>query len=64
MSTDNNEKVVEGLVQTKQFDKIVPYCQKTGYKPNFIELLKKIVPTNPDVAMSFATMLGSREGGK
>ena len=36
MSEGNNEKVVEGLVQTKQFDKIVPYCQKSGFKPNFI----------------------------
>ena len=52
------------MVETKQFAQIIPYCQKTGFKPNFLDILKKIVPVNPEAAMGFATMLSSREGGR
>lgn len=52
------------MVETKQFSQIIPYCQKTGFKPNFLDILKKIVPVNPEAAMGFATMLSSREGGR
>lgn len=34
-SSGNNEKVIQGMVETKQFAQIIPYCQKTGFKPNF-----------------------------
>lgn len=30
------DKVIQGLVETEQFDKILPYCQQTGYKPDWI----------------------------
>ncbi len=61
---DNNEKVIQSMVETKQFAQIIPFCQKTGFKPNFVDILKKIVPVNPEAAMGFATMLASREGGR
>jgi clathrin heavy chain len=40
------DKVIQGLIETNQMDKIMPYCQKTGYSPDFIKILRQIMPFN------------------
>ena len=39
------------------FGKIVPYCAKFGYKPNFVFILQNLVHSNPKAAQEFGTQL-------
>jgi hypothetical protein len=39
-SGDAHEKVVQCLLATAEYGKIVPYCAKFGYKPNFVFILQ------------------------
>lgn len=52
-----NIKVVSCLAELGQFDKILPYCQKVGYLPDFTNLIQNLVRVNPDKASEFATSL-------
>ena len=60
---DSHDKVLQGLIQTGQFDKIIPYCQKTNYSPDFTKLLRAVVPLNSEAAVGLAKMITNREGG-
>ena len=60
---DSHDKVIQGLIQTNQLDKIMPYIQRTNYAPDFIKILRNIVPLNPEAAVSLAKMITNREGG-
>jgi len=62
-SPDSHEKIIQGLIQTGNFDKIMPYCQRTNYSPDFIKILRNMVPMNPEAAVGFAKMITNREGG-
>lgn len=50
-------KVVACLAELGQFDKILPYCQKVEYQPDFTDLIQNLVRVNPDKASEFATSL-------
>jgi clathrin heavy chain len=50
-----------GLVETQQFDKIIPYCQQTNYKPDFMKILRSVVPINSQAALSLAQMISVRD---
>lgn len=50
-------KVVSCLAELGQFDKILPYCQKVGYEPDYTNLIQNLVRVNPDKASEFATLL-------
>lgn len=52
-----NIKVVSCLAELGQFDKIMPYCEKVGYKPDYTNLIQNLVRVNPDKASEFATSL-------
>ncbi|CAI5760574.1 unnamed protein product [Candida verbasci] len=52
-----NIKVVSCLAELGQFDKILPYCQKVNYNPDFTNLIQNLVRVNPDKASEFATSL-------
>lgn len=52
-----NIKVVSCLAELGQFDKILPYCQKVGYQPDYTNLIQNLVRVNPDKASEFATSL-------
>jgi len=56
-------KVVAGFAETGQFEKILPYCAKTGYQPDFVQLLHHMVRINPEKGAEFATTLANQEGG-
>ena len=58
-------KVVQCLAELGQFDKILPFCDKVGYQPDFTHLIQNLVRVNPDKASEFATLiLGSELGLK
>lgn len=61
---DNPERVVQGLVETQQFDKILPYAEKCGKDINFNQVISAVVPVNADAALGLAKLLTNREGGQ
>lgn len=56
-------KVVAGLAETGQFDRILPYAAQTGYQPDYIQLLQHIIRTNPEKGTDFAQALANSEQG-
>jgi len=52
------------MVETGQFDKILPFCKKSGYNPNYINILRSLVLVKPDYAHEFAKIVCNRDGGK
>lgn len=52
-----NIKVVSCLAELGQFDKILPYCERVGYHPDYTNLIQNLVRINPDKASEFATSL-------
>lgn len=50
-------KVVSSLAELGQFDKILPYCERVDYHPDFTHLIQNLVRVNPDKASEFATLL-------
>lgn len=52
---------MQGLIEANQFDKILPYCQQTGYKPDFLQILRAVVPSNAAAAKSLALMMTERD---
>lgn len=54
-------KAVTCFGELGQFDKILPYCQKVGYTPDFTMLLRNIVSVNPEKGAEFATQLVSQQ---
>lgn len=50
-------KVVECLAGLGQYDKILAYCEKVGYSPNYAILVQNILRVNPDAAAEFAAQL-------
>jgi clathrin heavy chain len=56
-------KVVAGLAETGQFEKILPYAKQVGYQPDYAGLLQNIIRVNPEKGAEFATALANSEGG-
>ena len=50
-------KVIQCFMETGQFDKIMVYCQKVSYTPDWGILLTHIVRANPAAALEFAQKL-------
>eukprot|EP00824_Muranothrix_gubernata_P013157 TRINITY_DN2754_c0_g1_i2.p1 TRINITY_DN2754_c0_g1~~TRINITY_DN2754_c0_g1_i2.p1 ORF type:complete len:1581 (-),score=427.08 TRINITY_DN2754_c0_g1_i2:505-4755(-) len=60
----NPEKVVQGFVQTGQFEQIIPFCKRSNYNPDFVGIITKVCPVNPEAALNLAKLACNREGGK
>ncbi|KAH3900868.1 probable Clathrin heavy chain [Saccharomycodes ludwigii] len=52
-----HNKVVTSLAELQQFDKILPYCAKVNYQPNFTVLISSLLRSSPDKASEFAISL-------
>ncbi|KAJ1673973.1 Clathrin heavy chain, partial [Spiromyces aspiralis] len=50
-------KVVLCFAQAGHFDKIIQYCQKVNYQPDWVLLLQQVTRADPDKAKDFATSL-------
>lgn len=57
LRSDSSEAVIEGFVETGQFDKITPYLQKSGKTVDFVKVLTGLVPRNPEAGLGLAKML-------
>jgi clathrin heavy chain len=56
-------KVIAAFVETGQFEKILPYSKKVGYRPNYTQLLERIIQANPEEGAEFAASLANEEDG-
>jgi len=56
-------KVIMAFAETGDFDKIIAYSQKVGYRPDWTGLLNQLLAYNPEAAASFAAKLISAPGG-
>ncbi|EKM49484.1 uncharacterized protein PHACADRAFT_264985 [Phanerochaete carnosa HHB-10118-sp] len=56
-------KVIACFAETGQTEKIVLYCKKVGYTPDYIGLLQHIMRTNPEKGAEFAAQLVNDENG-
>lgn len=54
-------KAVQCFIETSQFEKIILYCQKVDYHPDYIFLLRCIMRTSPENGQKFAQMLIKEE---
>lgn len=57
LKANSHAKVVTTLAELQQFDKILPYCQKVNFQPNFLVLISSIIRSSPDRASEFAISL-------
>lgn len=57
LKTGAHAKVISCLAEYQQFEKIIPYCQKVGYQPNFLVLISSLIRSSPDRASEFAVSL-------
>ncbi len=51
------------FAETGDFDKIIAYSQKVGYRPDWTALLNQLLAYNPEAAASFAAKLINAPGG-
>lgn len=52
----NSESVIQGFVESGQFDKIIPYVQ-SGKQVDFVRVLQNVVLTNPEAALGLAKLI-------
>lgn len=56
-------KVIACFAETGQTEKIVLYCKKVGYTPDFVGLLQHIMRVNSEKGAEFAGQLINNESG-
>ena len=56
-------KVIPALAMTGQIDAILPFVKKTGYQPDFANLIRNIIAHNPEKGSEFAMLLVNDENG-
>ncbi|QPG75907.1 Clathrin heavy chain [Brettanomyces nanus] len=54
---NSSSKVVNCLAELGQTDKILPFCEKVDFHPNYTALIQSILRVNPDKAAEFSTQL-------
>jgi len=62
-SGEVHHKVVACLADSGQYDKIVGYCTKSNYQPDWLYLLQNIIAMNPAGAVTFSLLLLTHESG-
>ena len=62
-SASAHSKIIEAFAAAGQVDKILPYCNQNNYKPDWVELLKNIVNTNPQAAANLCKVICNRNTG-
>ena len=55
------QKVIQCFAELGQLNKIIIYAKKVNYTPDYIQLLRSIMRTNPENGASFATYLINEE---
>jgi clathrin heavy chain len=62
MTGGNPDRVIQGFIESNQFDKITPYCQQNNnHRPDFIAILKNLMTSNAQAAVGLAKMITVRD---
>ncbi len=64
LKAESSEKVVNCFMQKGEFDKIVTYATKVGYRVDYSMMLQHLVRSNPAGAVEFAKKLVNNESGQ
>ena len=62
-SASAHEKIIEAFASAGQVDKILPYCNQNNYSPDWVNLLKNIVNSNPQAAANLCKLICNRNTG-
>ncbi|KAF1745283.1 hypothetical protein MXB_2618 [Myxobolus squamalis] len=54
LRANSHAKVVQCFAETGQYEKILSYCQKVNYQPDYLRIFRSILYTNADTALQFA----------
>eukprot|EP00013_Stygamoeba_regulata_P001571 CAMPEP_0177634934 /NCGR_PEP_ID=MMETSP0447-20121125/3632_1 /TAXON_ID=0 /ORGANISM="Stygamoeba regulata, Strain BSH-02190019" /LENGTH=1733 /DNA_ID=CAMNT_0019136687 /DNA_START=44 /DNA_END=5243 /DNA_ORIENTATION=+ len=57
-------KVVTSLAELGEFEKIMQYCEKSGYQPDWNHLLQNLLMINPQGVLSLTKLLVAAPGGR
>ena len=60
-SPNAHAKIIEGLAQTNQTDKIMAYCQTNNFRPDWVTLLRNVIVSNSDAAVGIAKTVCNRQ---
>ena len=58
MKINNPQKVLVGLMETGQYDKVKQYCLQTGISPDYMNLIRQLSISNIDSALTLAKQAG------
>ena len=58
MKINNPQKVLVGLMETGQYDKVKQYCSTNGITPDYLSIIKQLAVTNVDSALTLAKQAG------
>eukprot|EP01027_Heterolobosea_sp_BB2_P023662 GEZU01035605.1.p1 GENE.GEZU01035605.1~~GEZU01035605.1.p1 ORF type:complete len:1686 (+),score=716.16 GEZU01035605.1:148-5205(+) len=59
-----HNKIIAGLLERGEYAKVVAYCNKVGYQPDYLDLFTKLANINPDGAVTFALSIKDGETSK
>ncbi|OMJ87695.1 hypothetical protein SteCoe_10539 [Stentor coeruleus] len=58
MKINNPQKVLIGLMETGQYNKVEQYCNQTGISPDYMSIIRQLAVTNIDSALTLAKQAG------
>ena len=58
MKINNPQKVLVGLMETGQYDKVRAYCAQTGISPDYMSMIRQLAGSNIDSALTVAKQAG------
>ncbi|KAL0481606.1 clathrin heavy chain [Acrasis kona] len=62
LKSKSHQKIVDNLLAVGDTDRVLAYCQKVGYEPNYIDLFRKLLHANQiDSAVNFAIKLNEKD---
>eukprot|EP01080_Neovahlkampfia_damariscottae_P005416 gene5416-9229_t len=56
-----HEKIIEKLLFQGDFKKVLLYCEKVSFEPNYLDIFKKLSQAQPDSAVEFAVEQYNKE---
>jgi clathrin heavy chain len=54
MNSMDHDEYLRGFLDTQNYYKILPYCKQANYTPDFVKILRIIIPQNPSAAFNMA----------
>lgn len=59
-----HDKIIENLLRVGDHERVLAYCEKVGYNPEYLYLFRKLVQVNRDNAVKFAARVYETKPGQ